>query len=196
MNSISMKQTMKQSGIKRLATVLCVGLIALSTAGMGTATLASGGNGGGGGGGSSKSGGTTDGTVVVVTLVPQIASYNGAVPKGAVNLGFAADGSAQSMAFNLSSIKVADGTALPVHVIMGKIQTIFTYYALSSVVYTEADGTITINHSSATLTLSKLKGDVVPDFPNPNGLGTTEIRILTPDGTTTLLDGIVGTFHP
>ena len=189
MNSISTKP----SGMKRFAKALCVGMVVLSTMGLGTATLASGGS---GGGGSAKSGGTTDGTGVVVTLTPQVASYNGATPKGTVNLGFAADGTAQSMSYNLSAIKVPDGTVLPVRVKMGKIETIFTYYALSSVVYTEVYGTITISHSSSNLTLNKLNGNVVPDFPNPNGLGTTEISIFSPDGSTMLLDGIVGTFHP
>lgn len=152
------------------------------------------------GGGSAPTGGTAKpkdpaSAGVLVPLVSPVLSYNGAVPKGSVTLVSAADGSAQSIAFNLSAINVPSGTVLPVQVIVGHLETIYTYYAFSQVVYTETDGTITINHGSATLLLDTRNGDIVPQFVAPNAFGTTEIRILSPDSSVLLLDGTVGSFH-
>lgn len=160
--------------------------------------LASGGSSGGGG----TSGGTKPpvsndlaGSSVLLPLSNLGYAYNNKFPAGSVTLSYAADGTAQGMTFSLSQINVPDGTVLPVQVIMGKLSTIFAYYAITNVVYTEVDGTITINHNSASLVLSKLTGDVIPSFAAPTAAATTEIRIMAPNSAATILDGTTGSFH-
>ena len=161
--------------------------------------LASGGAGAGGaaGGGGGKPPVSKDpaGSGVLLPLSNLGYAYNNKFPMGSVTLGYAADGTAQSITFNLSQINVPDGTVLPVRVIMGKLSTIFTYYAITNVVYTEVDGTVTIYHNSASLVLSKLTGDVIPDFAPPTAAATTEIRIMAPNSAVTILDGTTGAFH-
>lgn len=164
-----------------------------------TPALASGGKvvGGGatGGGGSVKSGGTADSTSTVVPLDSYGLIYNGLTPTGSATLGYAADGSAQSLSISVKNVNVPDGSVLPVRVIIGKLESIFTYYQTTQVVYHEVDGTISVKSKSASLNLSTLNGDVVPDFPGPAPAGTTEIQVLSPDGSTVLLDGLTGGFH-
>jgi len=165
---------------------------AFGTAGALTPALASGGK----AGGSVGAGGVKDVSGTLVPLSNYGLAYNGKLPLGSATLGYAADGTtAQGLSLSLSNIKVADGTVLPVRVIMGRLETIFTYYQISRVVYTEMDGSITVSHGTATLTLSTLNGDVVPNFPGPTAAGTTEISIMSPDGSVRLLDGISGSFH-
>lgn len=190
---------------------LCaLALSALLGVGSVAPTLASGGSSAGGvnaggvkaGGGGSAAGGGNAGGVkdpvgqsVVLTLNSGVI-YNGALPKGTATLGYAADGTAQSLAFNLSSLKVPDGSVLPIRVIVGRLQTIFTYYQITQVTYTEYDGSITVNHGSASLSLNKANGDIVPDFTPPTpASGTTAIQIYSPDGTTLLLNALQGSFH-
>ena len=172
---------------------------AISAFGAVAPVFASGGSGGGGGaaGGGGKPPVSKDptGSGVLVPLSNLGYSYNNKFPVGSVVLGYAADGTAQSMTFNLSQINVPDGTVLPVRVIMGKLSTIFTYYAITNAVYTEVDGIITITHNSASLVLSKLTGNVIPDFAAPSAAATTEIRILSPNTPATILDGTIGAFH-
>ncbi len=52
-----------------------------------------------------------------------------------------------------------------------------------------------MSHGLAPLNLSTLNGDVVPAFLGPSVMGTTEISIMSPDGSVRLLDGVTGTFH-
>ncbi len=123
-------------------------------------------------------------------------SYNGLVPQGQVSLVSTASGVAQSMTYKLSGLNVPDGTVLPVRVIMGKKTLINTsYYSTYGVVYTETDGTVTVYHKSVALALDTINGDVLPDFPDTT-VGTTDIRILSPDGGTQLLGGMTGHFAP
>lgn len=192
-----MNQSMpKGSLLNKSLSVLALAAL-MGTAGAFAPALAAGkaAGGGAGGGGSPASGGVKDVGGVLVPLVAQVLSYNGKTPQGSVNLGYAADGTAQSIAFDLTNIKVPDGSVLPVKVIMGRLESIFTYYQITQVVYTEVDGSITVSHGSASLTLSKLNGDVVPDFPAASAAGTTDIQILSPDGTVLLLEGVAGSFH-
>ena len=181
---------MKPSSLK--SSLLSVALVAALGAGSLVAPAFAAGKAGGGGTGG---GGVKDVAGTLVSLSNAGQSYNGKLPQGTATLGYAADGSAQSMAFSLNSINVPDGSVLLVRVIMGRLETIFTYYQITHVVYTEVDGSITVSHGAATLTLSKLNGDAVPNFPGPSAAGTTEISILSPDGAFRLLDGVSGSFH-
>lgn len=99
------------------------------------------------------------------------------------------------MDFSLSQINVPDGTVLPVQVTVGVYKTIVSYYVYTIIEYTTTTGTLTVNKKSVTLSLNRLKGDVVPDFPLPT-LGTTDIRIYSPDGSRQILFGTVGKLRP
>ena len=115
------------------------------------------------------------------TLVPLSSHglvYNGKTPLGSATLGYAADGS-----------------VLPVRVIVGHLETIFTYCQITPVVYTETDGSVTVSHGTATLNLNTLDGDIIPRFLGPAVMGTTEISVMTPDGSVRLLDDVSGSFH-
>ena len=158
--------------------------------------FASGGKAWGGGQAGGGKGTGTDASSTLMILSNGGASYNGKLPAGSVTLGYAADGSPQSISFSLSNVNVPNGTVLPVRVITGHLETIFTYYQITHVVYVEVDGSITISHGSASLSLSKLNGDVIPDFVSAAAAsGTTEIAIQSPNGAVRLLDGITGSFH-
>ncbi len=173
-----------------------LGLIALCGAILSTASvpsLAQHGGGGGGGGTTTSTDTTTGGQVIRLSNFNR--SYNGASAKGQVTLNYASDGSAQSMDFSLSQINVPDGTVLPVKVIAGVYGLIVSYYTYYGIVYTITPGTVTVYHKSVSLSLSRLKGDKIPDFPLPT-LGTTEIQIYSPDGNIEILDGTLGKLRP
>lgn len=134
---------------------------------------------------------------VTVKLSNNRLSYNGVAPNGQAALGYAADGTAQSMGLSLSKINVPDGTMMPVRVIMGRRAIInFSYYSTYGIVYTETDGTVTVSHGSASLSVSKANGDIVPDFPPVGTIGTTEVQVLSADGSAVILDGTNGSFRP
>ena len=190
---------MSRVEMKRLLRSAALGLlVGVSTFGLGVAAPAS----GGGGGGSARGGGV-DSTATpdtptgaqVIKLSNIRLTYNGATPKGDVTLGYADDGSAQSMDFSLSKINVPDGSVLPVEVVTGNWGTVISYYTYYGIIYKTTPGSVTVNHGSVTLSLSRLKGDVIPDFPLPT-LGTTEIRIYSPDGATQILGGVIGKLRP
>ncbi len=177
--------------MKRFATALALGLlVGVGACGMGGVALASGGSGGGSAGGTDPS---ATGTVINLSNFKQ--KFNNDSAKGKVTLGYAADGSAQSMDFSLSSINVPDGTVLPVQVITGVYRTVFSYYSYQVVDYTTWPGTLVVKNKSVTLTLNKLNGDTVPEFPQAT-VGSTEIRIFSPDGATEILDGLGGKLRP
>ena len=162
-------------------------------AGAVTPALAAGKAGGGAVGGA---GGVKDVGGTLVPLSSYGLVYNGKTPLGSATLGYAADGvTPQSFSVSLSDIRVADGSVLPVRVIVGHLETIFTYYQITHVVYTETDGSVTVSHGTATLNLNTLNGDIIPRFLGPAVMGTTEISIMTPDGSVRLLDGVSGSFH-
>ena len=143
-----------------------------------------------------RAAGATDISGTLVPLTSYGLVYNGKAPLGSATLGYAADGvTPQSFGLSLSNIRVADGSVLPVRVIVGHLETISTYYQITHVVYTETDGSVTVSHGVATLNLSTLNGDVVPTFLGPAVMGTTEISIMSPDGAVRLLDGVSGSFH-
>lgn len=173
-------------------------LAAALGAGAFTPALAVGKAGGGaaGGGAVGGAGGVKDVGGTLVPLSSYGLVYNGKTPLGSATLGYAADGvTPQSFSLSLNDIRVADGSVLPVRVIVGHLETIFTYYQITHVVYTETDGSVTVSHGTATLNLSTLNGDIIPRFLGPAVMGTTEISILTPDGSVRLLDGVSGSFH-
>ncbi|MEO7718043.1 MAG: hypothetical protein ABIY70_17720 [Capsulimonas sp.] len=122
-------------------------------------------------------------------------SYNGTVAAGTATIGYDANGVADSLTISLSKVNVPDGTVCHLNSICGR-QTIITatYYTTYGRVYTEIDGDITIHKGSATLSLSRAKGDIIPDFPTATAIGTSEIRVTAPDGVW-ILDGTQGAFH-
>ena len=144
-------------------------------AGAVTPALAAGKAGGGAVGGA---GGVKDVGGTLVPLSSYGLVYNGKTPLGSATLGYAADGS-----------------VLPVRVIVGHLETIFTYCQITPVVYTETDGSVTVSHGTATLNLNTLDGDIIPRFLGPAVMGTTEISVMTPDGSVRLLDDVSGSFH-
>lgn len=153
------------------------------------AALASGGSAAGGSAAGVSHGGTDK-------LSSYGVSYNGIVPTGQVGLASTAAGVPQTMTYKLSNLNFPDGTVLPVRVIMGKkVVVTASYYSTYGVVYTETDGTVTVYHRSVSLALDAINGDVLPDFPDISA-GTTDIRILSPDGATQLLGGVTGHFAP
>lgn len=183
---------MKIANVKTSLSSLAL-VAALGAAGAFAPALAAGKPGGGGTGGG---GGVKDVSGTLVPLSSYGLAYNGKVPLGAATLGYAADGvTPQSFGLSLSNIRVPDGSVLPVRVIVGHLETIFTYYQITHVVYTETDGSVSVSHGVAMLNLSTLNGDVVPTFLGPAVMGTTEISILSPDGSVRLLDGVTGAFH-
>src|SRR5579864_2453376 len=110
-----MMQKGTHPGMKRLLRSVTLSLmVGVSLAALGVAASASGGSGGGGGGGSATDT-TTGGQVIRLSNFNQ--NYNGTTPKGQVTLGYAADGSAQSITYSLSQINVPDGTVLPIQVV-------------------------------------------------------------------------------
>lgn len=136
------------------------------------------------------SGGTT---MTSVGVVDKLSSdgliYNGVQPKGSVTLIYPSFGNpASGMIFSLSGLNVPDGSVLPVRVIMNRLG---GYYAPIGLGSTEVDGSITVSHNTGSLVLNTNDGDVVPNFPLPTS-GTTDIRILSPDGATQLLEGVSG----
>jgi len=162
---------------------------ALGTVGSITPTFAAGGKAAGG-----STAGVSHGSTDQLSSFGVI--YNGAVPKGQVGLVSAADGTPLSMTFKLNSLNVPDGTVLPIRVIMGKKTIIFgSYYSTYGVAYTETDGTVVVSHKSVAMTLDAAVGDPLPDFPDTS-VGTTDIRILSSDGSVELLSGITGHFSP
>lgn len=186
-------QNTQHPGWKRLvrAATLCL-VVGAGTLGMGSAALAQRGGGGSGGGGGAD---TTATGGILIKLSNFNQNYNGASAKGQVTLGYAADGSAQSITYNLSQINVPDGTVLPVQVVTGVYKTVVSYYTYLVLEYTTTPGTVTVYHKSVTLSLNKSKGDVVPDFPAPT-VGTTEIRIYAADNSREILGGTSGSLHP
>ena len=183
--------TTAQAGMKRfLRTAMLGWAIGMGALGMGTNASASGGS---GGGGSASTEPVAAGTVIRLDNFKL--KYNGDAAKGTVTLGYAADGTAQSMDFSLGQINVPDGSVLPVQVITGRYHTIFSYYSYSILEYTTTPGYVVVKNKSVTLSLNKLNGDVVPDFPSPT-IGTTEVRIFSPDGTIQILGGSMGKLRP
>ena len=173
---------MQLSGVKRLmSAVLMLGAMMFAlTPGM-RATAS--------GGGETTTGGTT------VRLSNFNRKYNNSSPKGTVTLNYAADGTAQSIDYSLGSINVPDGTEIPVQIVMGRYQLVVSYYTYYGIVYTTYNGTLTINKQSCTLSLNKLNGDAVPDFPSAT-TGTIAVHIYSADGSTEILGGSAGTLKP
>lgn len=155
----------------------------------GTTALAS----GGGGGSAPGTDPNAAGTVINLSNFKQ--KFNGDSAKGKVTLGFAANGSPQSMDFALSSINVPDGTILPVNVVTGVYHTIVSYYSYTVLEYTTTPGTLTVKNKSVILSLNALNGDVIPPF-SPVTVGTTDVHIYSPDGTTEILGGTIGKLRP
>ena len=132
-----------------------------------------------------------NGVVSVKLLAAKNFSFNGTTPKGSATLTSAADNSSQALSVSVSGVNVPDGTHIPVKVIMGTQTIIFGYYNVIGIVYTEYDCDMVVSGKSATLNLDKSKGNFVPAFP-ATGTGSTEIRVMSPDGTFQLLYGING----
>ncbi len=178
--------TIRSMSAKRFIQIAAMALLVGAGAfAPGTHALASGGN--------STGVDAAAGTVINLSNFKQ--TFNGSSPKGKVTLGYSADGTAQSIDFNLSSINAPDGTVLPVQVVTGVYRTIVSYYSYQVVEYTTTSGTLTVKGKSVVLSLNKLNGDVVPDFPAQT-VGTTEIRIFSPDGATEILGGTTGKLRP
>jgi len=178
-----------QFAMKRfVSSMALVLLIGGSVFGPGTTALAS----GSGGGGNSSA---PDAAGTVINLSNFKLKFNGVSANGKVTLGYAADGSAQSISFALGSINVPDGSVLPVNVVTGVYHTVFSYYSYTVLEYTTTPGTLTVKNKSVTLTLSTLNGDIIPPF-SPVTVGTTDIHIYSPDGTTEVLGGSIGKLRP